>query len=96
MKTNWIIGVGGTTLDWVNLYRVYGSKDAVKEYLLKILSEDRDDLCASYGDDYYEYGTEFPSEVEEKGENLYAYTVYGDTHFDYVAIPESEVDFIEL
>lgn len=84
-KQIYIIGMGGSETDGVNILKVYGTKQQVKKYLVKLVDQDR-----SNDPDSWEYGTEKIKDVEEKPYgNLYAYGCYSDYHIDYQAVPDN-------
>lgn len=84
-KQNWIIGMSGTEWDTVETYRVCGTKDEVKEHLVKLTQKHT-------SSEDYEYGTEAVDEVQEESNGvLYAYVCFTNSHNDYTATPEMDV-----
>ena len=91
-KKNWIVGICCTDADGVNLYRVYGTKDQVKQYLVDCLLSDKDN-----DPDMYEYGDETVDEVsEERDGTLNAFATYSSYHIDYSAKSEDNCEIEEL
>lgn len=80
---DWIIGIGGTNLDGVILYKFNGTVQEVKQKLLDMVKEDKASDIENW-----DFGTEILSEVlDQTGvENeFYAYGCYYDYHIDYTA-----------
>lgn len=87
---NWIIGVCCTESDGVFIYRIYGSREQVKEKLLELVKQDQESNLESW-----DYGTETVEDIEERGLNeLYAYGCYADYHIDYSAVLYATVEHL--
>ena len=87
---NWIIGIGGSDLDGVDVLRVYGTKPQVKKYLLELAKDER---CS----EDYDFGTETINEILERDNgSLYAFNCFYDHHTDYEATPENNHEMIVL
>ena len=86
----WIISVGGSEMD-NSTYSVIvrGTEKDLREYLYKLVSEDRDSAEDNAGEDVWEYGTESPENVDLNTytNELYAYGCYNSFHIDYLARP---------
>ncbi len=83
VKKDWIIGIGGTEVDDVLVYKFTGTEYQAKCKLLQMLKND-----IANDKDGYDYGTETVSEVDVQSDGrLYAYSVYSDYHIDYSATP---------
>ena len=80
----YIIGIGGSEADGVNVHRVRGTKQQVKKHLVDLVNRDRVN-----DSDAWEYGSEKIKDVEERqDDSLYAYGCYSDYHIDYQAVPD--------
>ncbi len=90
-KKSWLIGMGGSDADNVFISRFFGTKNEVKQYLVKKIKEYREDT-----DDIWDHGTECATEVTPKGSALYAYGCFNDHHIDYVAREESSIKEVAL
>lgn len=98
-KMNWIIGICNTAADGVVLRRAYGTKEQIKELLVKYVNEDRIE-----DEDRWDYGCESVEDVEEIDEDetykhngeLNAYATYCNYHIDYTAVPENNLEIEEL
>lgn len=78
---DWMIGVCSSEVDGVYLYRFYGTREEVKIKLSEMVLADK-----KADEPNWEYGTEFPADVEGFGTNeMYAYGCYSDYHIDYTA-----------
>ena len=85
---NWIVGICCTESDGVNLYRVNGTKEQVKKYLIDCVREDKQN-----DEDSWDYGDEDIAEIrEERDGSMSAFATYSDYHIDYTAIPESKAE----
>lgn len=91
-KMNWIIGICNTAADGVVLRRAYGTKEQIKELLVKYVNEDRIE-----DEDCWDYGCESVEEIEETSNGeLSAYATYCNYHIDYTAVPENNLEIEEL
>ena len=80
----WIIARHNNNLDGTMLFQMDGSTEAVKEYLVEMVKQDRE----NDKDSTWIGGTESTEEVKEKSfKTLYAYGSYYDYHIDYTAKP---------
>ena len=69
---------------------VRGTEKDVKEYLYKLVSEDRDNVKSNAREDIWDYGTESVEDICLNAYNtneLYTYGCYDGFHIDYVARP---------
>ena len=82
-KSNYIISITNSDGDGAEVYRVTGTVTQVKKHLLQLVKNDWDER--------WDYGTEKVRDVEERNDgSLYAYSVFGDYHIDYLATLETE------
>lgn len=85
-KQLWTVTIGGSDMDDAVSEFVRGSKKAVMKYLHSLVENDK-----IYNEenniDSWDYGTENPEDVEDRGTSLYAYGCYYSSHIDYVARP---------
>lgn len=84
-KRDWIIGIGGSDNDGVNMYRFTGTTSAVKKELVRLVKEARDEDA-----NIWDFGTEDVSEMQERSDgsgSYYAYACFSDYHIDYEATP---------
>lgn len=95
MLTKWIIAIGNTEADGVKMLYAIGDADQIKQALVKLALEDRDNDEKSFS-----YGTDDVSDVVETvdGETnevteLNAYDVFSDYHIDYTA---QRLDFMQI
>ena len=80
-KQIWIIGIGGSNADDVEVQRVYGTKEQIKQHLLALVQNEKDSWSETW-----EYGTETIDGIEERTpEHLYAYACFSDFHTDFSA-----------
>ena len=85
-KQIYIVGMGGSEADGVDIRKVRGTKQQVKKYLVDLVDQDR-----SNDPDAWEYGSEKIKDIEEKSDgSLYAYGCYSDYHIDYQAVPDND------
>lgn len=85
----WVIARHMSSMDGTLLNMVEGSVEDVKEHLVKLVKDDREDEARN-GDDSWDFGTESVDEVQvnEQGvESLYAFGSYNNFHIDYTAKP---------
>ncbi len=87
---NWIIGIGGSNMDDVRTYRVIGTTEDVKNHLVSLVNEFKDDDSDSF--DYGSTDASSVTEYETEYENgkLYAYACFHDYHIDCTATPEED------
>lgn len=91
-KENWIIGVGGSELDGVDIYRVFGRKTQVKQKMLQLIQETQ-----SLDEDSYESGTETIEDIEERPNgSLYACVCFWYSHVDCEAVREKDIQVNQL
>lgn len=81
-KFDWIIGIGGSEADGVDMHRFHGTEYQAKRHIVNLVKEDRRNNAGCF-----EYGTEKIEEVEARtyDGSLYAYGCYSDYHIDYEA-----------
>ena len=81
---DWIIGISCSEAEGVRLYSFSGTISQVKEKLVSLVKEDRENDFESY-----DCGTEKVEEISDfsNGGNyeLYAFANYSDYHIDYTA-----------
>lgn len=83
MENEWIIAVGGTEVDGVDMVRFTGTKAEAKKAVLRMV---RKDIINDR--EIYDFGTGSVDDIEERGDgSLYAYSVFCSYHLDYVAVP---------
>lgn len=88
----WQVGICSSDEDGVNLYRVQGTKEQIKKYLLSRVNTDRD-----ANPDGWDYGTESLDEIAKNSDSeFYAYGSYDGYHIDYSAKIETEPTIISL
>ena len=90
-KQKWIVAVSGTETNGTDVEIVIGSKDQVKDYILKLIKDG-----IKEDEDRYDYGTESLSDLEEKDGYVYGYSVFSDYHMDYQANRMDTLDKIQL
>lgn len=85
MKEKWIIGIGGSDMDSVNVEMVEGTEEQVKNYLFNLIIEDRK-IETEGCEEYFDFGTESVQEltIRQNG-NIYGFNCYQDKHIDYEA-----------
>lgn len=90
---DWIIGISCSETDGVVLYRFYGNKEEVKEKLLSLIKEDKDNDVENW-----DYGCESVDDITDEtdifGLSFYGYGCYEDYHIDYTAKRFSSLGFI--
>lgn len=82
----WIVTIGGSDMDDAVSELVRGSKKAVMKYLHSLVEEDKT-YYEENKVDSWDYGTESPEDVEDRGTSLYAFGCYCSSHVDYAARP---------
>lgn len=96
-KKWWIIGIGGSDTDDVDMYKFYGTKEEIKKCLLeKVINDQPTD---NNENDYngWQYGTDNINDIVERPNgSLYAYNCYTDNHTDYVALPLNKIIELEI
>ena len=95
MLTKWIIAIGNTEADGVNMLYAIGSVDQIKRVLIELALEDKGN-----DEESFNYGTEDVSEITETVDAninevtvLNAYNVFSDYHIDYTA---QRLDFMQM
>ena len=95
MLTKWIIAIGNTEADGIEMLYMIGDVDQIKRALVELALEDKDNDEKSF-----DYGTEDISDVDETVDNktnnvtaLNAYNVFSDYHIDYTA---QRLDFMQM
>ena len=87
MLKDWIIGVSGSDMDDVVVYKFTGTVDDAKNKLVDLVYDERKER---QNDDFYDwdFGTESVKDisVSPRGK-LYAFGCYRDYHTDYTATP---------
>lgn len=80
-KTDWIISIANSEADGVTIRRFFGSEEEVKELLVCLVREDKENDEFSYA-----YGTESVSDIDSDGFGRFdAYGTYSSYHIDYSA-----------
>ena len=90
-EQKWIVTVSGTETNGTSVEIVIGSKDQVKNYILKLIKDG-----IKEDEDRFDYGTESLSDLEEKDGYIYGYSVFSDYHMDYQADRMDTLDEIRL
>ena len=100
-KYNWIVAVCNTSGEGVDVFKFRGNKQEMKERLVSLIKEDREN--ANW--DTWEHGTESTDEIVERSTikeivegncvpELYGYGCYYDYHIDYTAIEINHIKTI--
>lgn len=90
-KTDWIIAVANSDCDGVTIRRFFGTEDDVKNLLICLVKEDKEN-----DDNSYDNGTESAAEVESDRIGRFdAYATYSDYHIDYSAEAFSNLCFYD-
>lgn len=94
-RYDWIIGVCCSGADGVELFRFYGSKDDVKQMLLSLINNDRnnDEECWDFGCESLD---DIVSQDNGRGYEFYGYGCYYDYHIDYSAKEFSQIEHLHL
>lgn len=83
MLKDWIIGVSGSDMDDVVVYKFTGTDDDAGRKLLEMVNHDR-----GCDPDNWDFGTENAKDVSVyPNGKLYAYGCYSNCHIDYTATP---------
>lgn len=91
---DWIIGISGSNMDDVVVYTYKGTKDQVKEVLLRIALRNAQEETKN-DPHYFDFGTTDIDEVRElPNGRFYAFNCFTDCHEDYTATPVESVDDI--
>lgn len=94
-RRNWIVSSCCSGSDGVYTHRVYGTEEEVRRHLISCLQRD-----ISIDRDKYDYGAEKPEEIEKEAVagkvKLNAYATFSDYHIDYTAVPEDQLEPIDL
>ena len=61
MTRDWIIGIGNSAVDGVRLLRFRGSKEEVKEKLLSLINEDKENDIENW-----DYGCETTKDIRDE------------------------------
>lgn len=81
---DWVIGICNFATDGVTIYRFYGTKSDVKQKLLSLVLEDKEN-----DEENWKYGTESTEDVRDEynglGYEWYAYGNYYNYHIVYTA-----------
>ena len=95
MLTKWIIAIGNTEADGIEMLYMIGDVDQIKRALVELALEDKGN-----DEESFNYGTEDISGVAEIVDNktnevtaLNAYNVFSDYHIDYTA---QRLDFMQM
>ena len=86
VKINWVIGVCCTDGDGVEIYRVYGTKKQVMEYIRDMMRKERKEDSWKY--DYCIKVAE--NKCSWTQGYIYGCNVFHDYHTDYSAYPETD------
>ena len=90
---DWIIGICSSGADGVKIYMFRGTKEEVKEKLLTLITEDKNN-----DEDNWDFGCESIDDIRDEynglGYEFYGYGCYHDYHIDYTAKEFSHVDNI--
>ena len=89
-STDWIITLANTDTKETEIFKFYGTEDEVKQLLVNIVKEDRDNIP-----DEYEARTENILDVEKSNPGLFcAYGKYKDFHIIYIAMEWPRIRYI--
>lgn len=91
-RKDWIITSVSTEADEVSIYRFYGTKQEMKELLVRMALSDKEE-----NSEEYEYGTEDVEDIEESRNECGVYTAsgtYTSFHALYTAKEWACVDHI--
>ena len=87
MGKEWILAIGNTEADGVEMLYMVGEVDQIKQALVELVLEDK-----SNDEENFDYGTDNISDVVEAVDvktsevtELNAYNVFSDYHIDYTA-----------
>ena len=80
-KRDWIVAICNSASDGIDILKFRGSKQEMKEKLLSLIKEDKDNEDFNI----WEYGTESIDEIRDYDVELYGYGCYCDYHTDYTA-----------
>ncbi len=90
-RKDWIIAVSNSKADGVVINRFYGTEQEVKELLIRMVQEDREN-----DEESFECSTEEPEDVEDCGSGtLNASATYTHYHIDYTAKEWAYVEHIK-
>ena len=90
-KKDWIIGIGGTEVDDVIVYKFTGTVTQAKEMILKLIKEDINE-----DRDVYDSGTDELEDITVSSNGrIYGWACFSDYHIDYSATPMSEIQEIK-
>lgn len=87
--TDYIIAIGNSCSDGIDLCRFRGELEDVKKKLIELVLKDK-----ANDEDNWDYGTEDIDEIEIIGNDINAYATYHDYHIDYTARALSDFNFI--
>ena len=91
MKQEWIIGLGGSELDDVIVYKFTGTTEDAKQKLIDLINKERE----NHDPDDWEFGCDSVEDVATcSGGKLYAYGCWRNFHTDYTATPLDIVESI--
>ncbi len=92
-KKMFIVGIGNSAADrGVIVQRFMGTWTEVEKFLMALIEGDRMEDA-----DSFDYGTESVEELEHCLDgSVYGYSIFGDYHIDYMAIPEEDLEVKSL
>lgn len=92
-RYDWIIGICCSEADGVGIFRFRGSIDEMKEKLLSLINNDRNN-----DNENWDFGCENKDDIRAEdnglGYELYGYGCYYDYHIDYTAKEFAHVETI--
>lgn len=86
---DWIIAIANSAVNGVIICRFRGTDDEVKEKLLELLNQDKEN-----DEEAFDYGTEDIESIDITGKEYNAYAIYSEYHIDYTAKCWCDVDFV--
>lgn len=92
-RKDWIITSVSTEADEVSIYRFYGTKQEMKELLVRMALADKEE-----NSEEYDYGTEDVEDIEESRNECGVYTAsgtYSSFHVLYTAKEWENVRYIK-
>lgn len=80
-RCGWVIAVCNTNCDGVDIYKFYGTVDEVKNKLVSLVIEGKNE-----DEDSWDYGNDTTEDVKVvSSSELYAFGCYYNYHIDYTA-----------
>lgn len=90
----WIMGICDTEFDGIEYVYVLGTEEQVKEYMLKLIKEERE---TEEKKDLFDFGTETIEELQTRSDgSIYGYNNFEWGHTDYEATKTNMIKTINL